>query len=42
MLRALDARKLAERMDWMLATPESAASLRPQLAAFAAEFKVPV
>lgn len=42
MLRALDAGKLAERIDWMLASGEGAASLRPQLAAFAAEFKVPV
>jgi phosphotransferase system enzyme I (PtsP) len=42
MLRALDAAKLAERLDWMLAAGEGATSLRPQLAAFAAEFKVPV
>jgi phosphotransferase system enzyme I (PtsP) len=42
MLRALDVGKLAERIDWMLASGEGAASLRPQLAAFAAEFKVPV
>ena len=42
MLRALDAGKLAERLDWMLAAGEGATSLRPQLAAFAAEFKVPV
>ena len=42
MLRALDAGKLAERLDWMLASGEGAASLRPQLAAFAAETKVPV
>jgi phosphotransferase system enzyme I (PtsP) len=42
MLRALDAAKLAERLDWMLADAEGATSLRPQLAAFAAEFKVPV
>lgn len=42
MLRALDAGKLTERIDWMLASGEGAASLRPQLAAFAAEFKVPV
>ncbi|PZO03676.1 MAG: phosphoenolpyruvate--protein phosphotransferase [Hyphomicrobiales bacterium] len=42
MLRALDAGKLAERLDWMLASGEGVASLRPQLAAFAAEFKVPV
>ncbi|WP_293810053.1 phosphoenolpyruvate--protein phosphotransferase [uncultured Bosea sp.] len=42
MLRALDAGKLRERMDWMLASPEGATNLRPQLAAFAAEFKVPV
>jgi phosphotransferase system enzyme I (PtsP) len=42
MLRALDAGKLAERLDWMLADAEGATSLRPQLAAFAAEFKVPV
>jgi phosphotransferase system enzyme I (PtsP) len=42
MLRALDVGRLAERIDWMLASSEGAASLRPQLAAFAAEFKVPV
>jgi phosphotransferase system enzyme I (PtsP) len=42
MLRALDAARLAERLDWMLAAGEGATSLRPQLAAFAAEFKVPV
>lgn len=42
MLRALDVAKLAERLDWMLASGEGATSLRPQLAAFAAEFKVPV
>ncbi len=42
MLRALDVGKLTERIDWMLASGEGAASLRPQLAAFAAEFKVPV
>ena len=42
MLRALDAGKLRERLEWMLAEPEAMASLRPQLAAFAAEFKVPV
>ncbi|HEY5795673.1 MAG TPA: phosphoenolpyruvate--protein phosphotransferase [Bosea sp. (in: a-proteobacteria)] len=42
MLRALDVAKLAERLDWMLAAGEGATSLRPQLAAFAAEFKVPV
>lgn len=42
MLRALDVAKLSERLDWMLASGEGAASLRPQLAAFAAEFKVPV
>ncbi|HWV59471.1 MAG TPA: phosphoenolpyruvate--protein phosphotransferase [Sphingopyxis sp.] len=42
MLRALDAGKLRERMDWMLASPEGATNLRPQLAAFATEFKVPV
>ena len=42
MLRVLDVGKLRERMDWMLASPEGATSLRPHLAAFAAEFKVPV
>lgn len=42
MLRALDAAKLAEGLDWMLAAGDGATSLRPQLAAFAAEFKVPV
>jgi phosphotransferase system enzyme I (PtsP) len=42
MLRALDAGKLRERLEWMLAEPEAMASLRPQLAAFAAEFRVPV
>ena len=42
MLRALDTAKLRERMDWMLASPEDATSLRSQLAAFATEFKVPV
>jgi phosphotransferase system enzyme I (PtsP) len=42
MLRALDTGKLRERLDWMLASPEGATSLRPQLAAFASEFKVPV
>jgi len=42
MLRALDTGKLRERMDWMLASPEGATSLRSQLAAFATEFKVPV
>jgi phosphotransferase system enzyme I (PtsP) len=42
MLRSLDAGKLRERLDWMLATPEAVASLRPQLSAFATEFKVPV
>ncbi len=42
MLRALDAAKLRERMDWMLASSDGASSLRPQLAALAAELKVPV
>jgi len=42
MLRALDAGKLAERLEWMLAAGDGIGSLRPQLAAFAAEFKVPV
>jgi len=42
MLRALDAGKLRERLDWMLASPEGVINLRPQLAAFASEFKVPV
>lgn len=42
MLRALDAGKLTERLDWMLAAGEGSTNLRPQLSAFAAEFKVPV
>ncbi len=42
MLRALDVARLTERVDWMLASGDGAASLRPQLAAFAAECKVPV
>jgi len=42
MLRVLDTGKLTERLDWMLAAGEGATSLRPQLAAFAAEFKIPV
>lgn len=42
MLRALDAGRLAERLDWMLAAGDGIGSLRSQLAAFAAEFKVPV
>jgi phosphotransferase system enzyme I (PtsP) len=42
MLRALDVERLRERLDWMLASPDGVASLRPQLAALAAEFKVPV
>lgn len=42
MLRALDVAKLRERMEWMLASSDGAASLRPQLAALAAELKVPV
>lgn len=42
MLRALDTGKLRERLDWMLVSPEGTANLRPQLAAFASEFKVPV
>ncbi len=42
MLRALDVAKLRERMDWMLASHDVVASLRPQLAAFAAESKAPV
>jgi phosphotransferase system enzyme I (PtsP) len=42
MLRALDVARLTERIDWMLASGDGAASLRPQLAAFAAECKVPV
>jgi phosphotransferase system enzyme I (PtsP) len=42
MLRALDAGRLGEEMARMLAAPEGAINLRPQLAAFAAEFKVPV
>lgn len=42
MLRALDAGKLRERLDWMLASPEGATNLRPQLAAFASESKIPV
>ncbi|RDJ20162.1 phosphoenolpyruvate--protein phosphotransferase [Bosea caraganae] len=42
MLRALDIGKLRERMDWMLASSDGTASLRPQLAALATELKVPV
>ncbi|MDP3255849.1 phosphoenolpyruvate--protein phosphotransferase [Bosea sp. (in: a-proteobacteria)] len=42
MLRALDVGRLTERIDWMLASGDGAPSLRPQLAAFAAECKVPV
>ncbi len=42
MLRALDVGKLTERLEWLLAEADGAASLRPQLAALAAEFKVPV
>ncbi len=42
MLRALDVEKLRDRLDWMLAAPDGAASLRPQLAALAAELKAPV
>ncbi|PZU94508.1 MAG: phosphoenolpyruvate--protein phosphotransferase [Chelatococcus sp.] len=42
MLRALDVGKLSERLDWMLASNEGPVSLRPQLAAFAAEYRVPV
>jgi phosphotransferase system enzyme I (PtsP) len=42
MLRALDVGKLTERLDWLLAESDGAASLRPPLAALAAEFKVPV
>jgi phosphotransferase system enzyme I (PtsP) len=42
MLRALDVEKLHDRLDWMLAAPDGAASLRPQLAALAAELKAPV
>lgn len=42
MLRALDVGKLHERMDWMLASSDGAASLRPQLATLAAELKIPV
>lgn len=42
MLRALDVAKLRERMDWMLASSDGAASLRPQLSALAAELKIPV
>ena len=42
MLRALDVDKLRDRLDWMLAAPDGAASLRPQLAALAAELKAPV
>ncbi|WP_420101162.1 phosphoenolpyruvate--protein phosphotransferase [Bosea sp. (in: a-proteobacteria)] len=42
MLRALDVARLRERLDWMLASPEGATNLRPQLAAFASESKIPV
>ena len=42
MLRALDVGKLHDRLDWMLASSEGPVNLRPQLAAFASEFKVPV
>ncbi len=42
MLRAIDVEKLRDRLDWMLAAPDGAASLRPQLAALAAELKAPV
>lgn len=42
MLRALDVAKLHDRLDWMLASSEGPVNLRPQLAAFASEFKVPV
>jgi len=42
MLRAVDTTKLTERMEWLLASSDGAASLRPQIAALAAEFKVPV
>ncbi|MGO4739314.1 phosphoenolpyruvate--protein phosphotransferase [Bosea sp. 2KB_26] len=42
MLRALDVRKLRERMDWMLASSDGASSLRSQLSALATELKVPV
>jgi phosphotransferase system enzyme I (PtsP) len=42
MLRALDVGRLRDRLDWMLASHDSVASLRPQLAALATELKVPV
>lgn len=42
MLRALDLGRLRSRLDAILAAPEEVASLRPQLAALAAEMKVPV
>jgi phosphotransferase system, enzyme I, PtsP len=42
MLRALDVDKLRDRLDWMLAAPDGTGSLRPQLAALAAELKAPV
>lgn len=42
MLRALDLGKLRSRLGAMLDAPEEVASLRPQLAALAAEMKVPV
>ncbi|MFN3670984.1 MAG: phosphoenolpyruvate--protein phosphotransferase [Bosea sp. (in: a-proteobacteria)] len=42
MLRALDVGKLRRRLDAMLAAPDEVASLRPQLAALAAEMKTPV
>lgn len=42
MLRALDLGRLRSRLDAILAAPDEVASLRPQLAALAAEMKVPV
>lgn len=42
MLRALDLGKLRSRLDAIMDAPDEVASLRPQLAALAAEMKVPV
>ena len=42
MLRALDAGKARQRLDAWLSSSDGAASLRPLLAALAAEMKVPV
>ncbi len=42
MLRGLDVARLRHRLEMILAAPEAAASLRPQLSALAAELKTPV